>query len=510
MKKVIVAWLILAASFAARAQFTFTTNNGSITMTGYGGNPNALNIPATTNGYSVTGIGAGAFSNKTTVVTVTIPNTVTNIGTNAFYSCTGMTTLTLGNSLTNIRSGAFYSCSALGTLNIPDSVTNIGFGAFESCTSLTNLTLGSQVAGIGVSAFQSCTKLPGVTLPDKTTFIGNLAFCECSKLTNAMVGSNITFITENAFQWCYHLTTINVSAINKNICSVSGVVFDKLRANLLQCPEGLAGSYTVPNSVTNIQVNAFQYCVSLTNITIPNGVVIIGDGSFQMTSLSSVMIPASVTYIGTIAFNSCSKLTNISVDPNNPLYSSRNGVLFDKSQSTLLQYPGGLAGSYTIPDGVTNIGDSSFANCNYLTTLTVPGSVVSIDTTGVYNCPSLTAVYFEGNTPSLGSLAFAGDNSTAYYLPGTSGWDVWKGPPSAVLWNPQMQISGGSMAVQTNGFGFNIIEPGNPEVVVQACTNLTNPVWLPVATNTLNSGTSYFSDPQWTNYTGRFYRLRFP
>jgi hypothetical protein len=47
-------------------------------------------------------------------------------------------------------------------------------------------------------------------------------------------------------------------------------------------------------------------------------------------------------------------------------------------------------------------------------------------------------------------------------------------------------------------------------IVVQACTNLANPVWLPVATNIITSGISYFSDPQWTNYPGRFYRLRSP
>jgi hypothetical protein len=46
--------------------------------------------------------------------------------------------------------------------------------------------------------------------------------------------------------------------------------------------------------------------------------------------------------------------------------------------------------------------------------------------------------------------------------------------------------------------------------VVEACTNLSNPVWQPVQTNTFTAGTAYFSDPQWTNYPGRFYRLRSP
>jgi hypothetical protein len=47
-------------------------------------------------------------------------------------------------------------------------------------------------------------------------------------------------------------------------------------------------------------------------------------------------------------------------------------------------------------------------------------------------------------------------------------------------------------------------------VVVEACTNLANPDWQPVQTNLLATGSVYFSDPQWTNYPGRFYRLRSP
>ncbi len=64
-------------------------------------------------------------------------------------------------------------------------------------------------------------------------------------------------------------------------------------------------------------------------------------------------------------------------------------------------------------------------------------------------------------------------------------------------------------------FGFNITGSSNLVIVVEACTNLANPVWLPVSTNTLNTyvgtnGTSYFSDPQWTNNPAGFYRFRSP
>ena len=67
-----------------------------------------------------------------------------------------------------------------------------------------------------------------------------------------------------------------------------------------------------------------------------------------------------------------------------------------------------------------------------------------------------------------------------------------------------------SFGVRTNQFGFNISWANGMNVAVDACTNLANPVWTPLQTNTLASDTLYFSDPQWTNYPARFYRLRSP
>jgi hypothetical protein len=64
--------------------------------------------------------------------------------------------------------------------------------------------------------------------------------------------------------------------------------------------------------------------------------------------------------------------------------------------------------------------------------------------------------------------------------------------------------------VTSNRFGFIISWATNTSVVEEACTNLANPTWSPVGTNALTGGSAYFSDPQWTNYPGRFYRLRSP
>ena len=79
-----------------------------------------------------------------------------------------------------------------------------------------------------------------------------------------------------------------------------------------------------------------------------------------------------------------------------------------------------------------------------------------------------------------------------------------------MLWNPQAQTTNTSFGVRYNQFGFTLTGTSNDIVVVEACTNLANPIWLPLQTNTLTGSPRYFSDPQWTNFPGRFYRLRSP
>ncbi len=75
---------------------------------------------------------------------------------------------------------------------------------------------------------------------------------------------------------------------------------------------------------------------------------------------------------------------------------------------------------------------------------------------------------------------------------------------------PQILLADGNFGFQANAFGFDITGISNQAVVIQTCTNLVSPNWLPIQTNVLNGSPVYFSDPQWTNYSGRFYRLYSP
>ncbi len=507
---------------------------------------------------SVTSIGDAAFGNCANLANVTIGNSVISIGYAAFYNCASLTSLTIPNSVTSIGDWVFGNCTGLTSVTIPNSVTGIGVGAFAGCTSLASITIPNSVSTIGRWAFSDCTSLASVTIGNGVTSIGRSAFFGCTSLASITIPNSVTSIGEEALFGCTSLGAITVQPLNSFYSSIDGVLFNKSQTTLIQYPQAKAGGYTIPNSVTIIEDGAFlrctsltsvtipnsvtsieEYafsgcasltsvtiansvtsigrsafsgCTSLTNVTIPNSVTSIGRSGFSgCTSLASVTIGNSVASIGEYAFTGCDSLSTITVDALNTFYSSVEGVLFDQSLATLIQYPGGKGGIYTIPNSVTSIGRSAFSGCTSLTNVTIGNSVASIGEYAFYGCDSLTAVYFEGNRPNAGSSALAYANEAiVHYLPGTTGWEeTFAGRPT-VLWNPQAQTSDATFGVRAGQFGFTITWASGLVVVVEACADLEHPVWTALETLTLTGGSSYFSDPDWAKSPSRIYRLRSP
>jgi len=115
-----------------------------------------------------------------------------------------------------------------------------------------------------------------VTIPDAVISIGAQAFFACSGLTTLTIPASVTNIANGAFSGWQSLTAIIVAPLNPSYSSVDGVLFNKSLTTLIRFPEGKAGSYTVPNTVTSILDNAFSSSVLLTDVTIPDSVITIG------------------------------------------------------------------------------------------------------------------------------------------------------------------------------------------------------------------------------------------
>jgi hypothetical protein len=329
---------IAMGTFAGCMDLTNVTIANSVTNIGSEAFMDCINLETVTIPNGVSNIAMGTFAGCTKLTNATIPDGVTSIGTYAFEYCSFLPDVAIPGNVTNIGASAFSHCSNLTSIEIPACVTNIeaqfsgapvadvtldqgvtslGVSLFNGCTNLSLVTIPASVVNVAAGAFVGCTNLTAINVAgnnpaytsvagilfdagqttllqypadydaqaytvSNVTAIGDFAFYGCRRLTSVTIPGEVASIGAEALAHCTALTGIIVASNNPVFSSVGGVLFDKNRTTLLQCPGGIAtGLYALPSTVADIGVDAFDGCSGLTNIIIDLNVAQIGDFAFQ-------------------------------------------------------------------------------------------------------------------------------------------------------------------------------------------------------------------------------------
>ena len=189
-----------------------------------------------------------------------------------------------------------------------------------------------------------------------------------------------------------------------------GVKYSKDGRKLLKVPGELSGAYSVKEGTRIICNSAFWYCLSLSEIVIPNSVTSIGDLAFSFcSSLAEVVIPNSVVCINGNPF----WYWNGKLECLSPSFVYENNILFNKDKSRIISFRNQNLTSYVIPNNVTRIGDRAFSFCSSLAEVVIPNSVTRIGDSAFESCSSLAEVVIPNSVTRIGDSAFESCSSLA-------------------------------------------------------------------------------------------------
>lgn len=342
-------------------------------------------------------IGEFAFNSFNNITSITIPESVTSIGIYAFNGCdrvneinynainvvhgflkddkqtiwnvlgdnSSSIAITVGENVEIIPEGLFVMKNAkkIKTAVLGNNVRKIGQNAFAGCSGLTNIILPEALEEIGHHAFSGCSGITEITLPDSLRVIGYRSFYKTG-LTSITIPEGVTYIGGNAFD--------DTPFINNNINYTNNLLYSGKW--LLKALNRLSGSCQIMEGTRGIAGAAFNNCVELTDVMIPESVTSIGDNAFAgCTKLTNINLPSDIKTIDNYTFFQCSNLINI-----------------------------------TVPDGVTTIGLFAFYGCRQLTNINIPESVTVINSRAFQNCSALENITIGNNVTSIGSEAFLG------------------------------------------------------------------------------------------------------
>ena len=416
---------------------------------------------------------------RETIKSISLPDGLTRIGSRAFEDCSSATSVTIPNSVTTISNDAFYNCTGLTSITIPNSVASIENQAFENCTGLTLITIYAAMPPFGGGgAFDNTNNCPiyvpcGSVELYKSVWSG---YASRININNQPIASGTCGASGDNLTWelsCDSVLTISGAGAMSNYASYSNVPWYSNRVSIK--------SVIILDGVTSIGNFAFNQCIRLTYVGIPNSVTGIGNSAFALCSrLTSITIPNSVTGIGNSAFSHCSGLTSVTIEAETPP-ALGNGA-FTNTNNCPIYVPCGSVESYKSawPDYASRIknqpiasgtcgasGDNltwelscdsvltisgsgamevyasytsvpwnyyrqyikhislpdgittvrSFNDCSNLVSVTIPSSVTIIGYSAFSGCTNMSFIKIDAENPPSGNYAFDNTNNCPIYVP---------------------------------------------------------------------------------------------
>ncbi|WP_298542299.1 leucine-rich repeat domain-containing protein [uncultured Porphyromonas sp.] len=360
----------------------------------------------------VTQIGESAFACCQSLESVTIPGSVTEIGEGAFESCDSMMVLELASGLKCVGAFAFSECVALRELVLPNTVERIERSAFAGTMALHELVIPGNVQEIGDNAFNGCIQLSSLTLSEGIRVIEEMAFSNCSDLTEVLIPASVECLGDGVFADCLAMTQIAVAPESEHFVVRDDILYSKDLSVLVHYPAAKEEQeFTIPEEVRKIAGLAFASNYFLMEVMLGDHLEEVGSYAFaRCSSLSFMSLPAQMTRLGVSPFHDCTMLLEIEVDPNNSCYSSIDGVLYNKEQTQLIQYPAGLYDDfYKVPDTVREIAENACYDAQDLEVLKIPAGVHKIGDMAFAFCDQLRDVEIRVADPAqieVGLMAF--------------------------------------------------------------------------------------------------------
>lgn len=317
-----------------------------------------------------------------------------------------------GKPVTGIGPAAFSDCRALVSVSLPDSIRQIGAGAFRRCVSLRDISVPVGVQSIGEDAFRSCRALRTILIPAGVQNIEGNIFAGCPSLTDIRTQPGGIFVASGD---CLLRTTDGTL-----LCGGSGTHIPadgSVRRIGAHAIDLSVRTITLPDSVTEIEQQAFANCSDLCDVSFGTGLQHIGERAFfGCVSLRQIRLPDTAVSIGKEAFHGCVSLTAADCGGTRTIGESAFSECRALCELTLheglseiapkaFSECGALA-SLSLPDTLTHIGSAAFSGCTALHTVTGGTGLIDIGARAFRGCVSLSSFVFPDSLKTLGVGAF--------------------------------------------------------------------------------------------------------